>query len=420
MLFKDAATFSFVDETSRADASAPSVAATKRIWVIEDDFVIGSALVGALEDACYDAVQLYDVAEVAARTDQPAFVVLDVCLRECDAIDVLQSLQGKGVGCPIQILSGSGLKLLEEIRSLGLRRGLDMLPVLCKPASHAEVRTIVDRTLALPAQSGAIIAFPSKAKDPAAGAHSPVDLAIALSSGWVEIWYQPKVSLASGAIVGAECLARVRHPERGVLRPCDFLKGAREADMATLTETVIARACGDWADFQTIGRAVRLAVNIPGSALTQMPLVRLVREQAPKSHGWAGLTLEITEDEALRDIEAAREVSTQLTIYGVELSIDDFGVGYSGLARLREIPFGEIKLDRSFVDGCASDGVHGALCRSVVDLAHSFGARAVAEGIERKDDADFLNDLSCDVGQGYFFARPMPKAELLAMVRGTA
>lgn len=402
------------------ETDAPGTTARSRIWVVEDDFIIGSALVCALEDAGYDAVQLYDVAEVALQTDEPALVVLDVCLRGCDGIDVLRTLQSKGIGGPIQILSGSGRKLLEEIRGLGLRRGLDMLPVLCKPASHADVIAVVARTLSTPAKRSEIIAFPTKAKAPTKPDNTPVDLGIALAAGWIELWYQPKVALVSGTVVGAECLARVRHPERGILRPCDFLKDASPTDVAALTELVIGRACTDWADFQSMGRPMRFAVNIPGSALTQLPLVELVREQAPKRHDWPGLTLEITEDEALRDIEAAREVSTQLKIYGVELSIDDFGVGYSGLSRLREIPFAEIKLDRSFVDGCADDAVHGTLCRSVVELAHSFGARAVAEGIERQADADYLRTLSCDIGQGYLFARPMPKADLLALVLGPA
>ena len=420
MLLDDAVGLSYPHDAYPARTSNVALVPRRRLWVVEDDFVIGSALVYALEDAGYDAIQLYDVAEVTSRTDRPAFVVLDVCLRECDAIDVLQILQAKGVDCPVQILSGSGLKLLEEIRGLGLRRGLNMLPVLCKPASHAEVRTVIDRALSAPVRSGEIIAFPSKAKAPRTDESNPLDLGAALAAGWVEVWYQPKVGLASGGIVGAECLARVRHPERGIVAACDFLKGASPADMVALTETVIERACADWTDFQAKGRPLRLAVNVPGSALTQMPLVKLFRECAPKTPLWSGLTLEITEDEALRDIEAAREVSTQLQIYGVDLSIDDFGIGYSGLSRLREIPFAEIKLDRSFVDGCAEDAVHGTLCRSVVDLAHSFGARAVAEGIERQAEADFLRDLSCDMGQGYLFGRPMPKADLLALMRGAS
>ena len=416
MFLVDGGCMSFAPEAGSAEANgAPDAVAKTLIWIIEDDFVLGSALTGALEDAGYDAVQLYDVAEVSARQDRPDLVVLDVCLRGCDAIDVLQILQSKKIDGPIQILSGSGLKLLEEIRSLGLRRGLDMLPVLSKPAPPHEVRAVIDRALAEPSKPANLIAFPTKAK--ALAASNSLDLGTALSAGWVEIWYQPKIDLASGAFVGAECLARVRHPERGIVPPCDFLAGARPHDMAALTELVIGRACADWSDFRPVGGALRLAVNVPGSALTQMPLVKLVRELAPKSPDWAGLTLEITEDEALRDIEAACEVSTQLKIYGVELSIDDFGIGYSSLSRLREIPFGEIKIDRSLVDGCADDNVHGALCRSVIDLAHSFGARAVAEGIERQADADFLRKLSCDIGQGYLFARPMPKADLLAMLR---
>ena len=112
----------------------------------------------------------------------------------------------------------------------------------------------------------------------------------------------------------------------------------------------------------------------------------------------------------------AQEAATQLRIYGVELSVDDFGTGYSAFSRLQEIPFAEIKLDRSFVQGCATDPVRGALCKGMVDLAHSLGAVAVGEGIEAAADLLFLRSVGCDLAQGYLLGRPMPKADLVAQI----
>ena len=111
------------------------------------------------------------------------------------------------------------------------------------------------------------------------------------------------------------------------------------------------------------------------------------------------------------------EVATQLRIYGVTLAIDDFGEGYSSFARLREMPFAELKLDMSFVKDCAHDKRNAGICKAVIDLAHNFGARAVAEGIDNASDLQEIRRLGCDIGQGFFLARPMPKVELLSLVK---
>jgi len=111
------------------------------------------------------------------------------------------------------------------------------------------------------------------------------------------------------------------------------------------------------------------------------------------------------------------EIATQLRIYGITLSIDDFGEGYSSFARLREIPFAELKLDMSFVKNCANDKKHAAICQAVIQLAHNFDAVAVAEGIDNASDLQAIHRMGCDIGQGFFFARPMPRAEFVSMLR---
>ena len=148
-----------------------------------------------------------------------------------------------------------------------------------------------------------------------------------------------------------------------------------------------------------------------------MPLARLLRRWSPKAADWPGLVLEVTEEQALQDIDAAHEIGTQLKIYGVDLSIDDFGTGYSSLSRLREIPFKEIKLDRTLVDGCADDPTRAALCRAIIDLSHTLGAATVAEGVERPEDLSCLRDAGCDLAQGFLLARPMPRDALVDEIR---
>ena len=146
-------------------------------------------------------------------------------------------------------------------------------------------------------------------------------------------------------------------------------------------------------------------------------LAALIRQNRPKDGAWPGLILEVPEGEVVNDVGLIHEIATQLRIYGITLAIDDFGEGYSSFARLRELPFGELKLDRGFVDGCAGDARNAGICRAIIELAHQFGVAAVAEGLEDVADIRAIRDMGCDVGQGYYFARPMPKVEIHSAAR---
>jgi EAL domain-containing protein (putative c-di-GMP-specific phosphodiesterase class I) len=146
----------------------------------------------------------------------------------------------------------------------------------------------------------------------------------------------------------------------------------------------------------------------------------MVRENRPKSDRWPGLILEVTEDQVVRDISLAHEIATQLKIYDIVLAIDDFGTGYSHLARLRELPFGELKLDRNLVANCGDDSTSAALCQTSIDLAHRFGSIAVAEGIEKNSELETLLRMRCDLGQGFLFAPPLPIDRFVGLLKQRA
>ena len=246
-----------------------------------------------------------------------------------------------------------------------------------------------------------------------------MSLEAAIDEGRLEVWYQPKFDLRTGHLIGAESLSRVRLPGGGIALPGSFLPGASEAVMKRLTEVVLRRSLADSAEMGRVGAPFKLSVNIPCQLLTALPIAALLRDYVA-ADGWSGIVLEITEEDALRDIPGAHEAATQLRIYGIELSIDDFGLGYSSMSRLREIPFKEIKLDRSLVHGCASDKTQAAMCRAIVELAHTLGALVVAEGVELEADLDFVRLAGCDIVQGFLLGRPMPKADLLERIAAAA
>jgi EAL domain-containing protein (putative c-di-GMP-specific phosphodiesterase class I) len=244
-----------------------------------------------------------------------------------------------------------------------------------------------------------------------------VTLADVLERNWFELFYQPKIDLKTMRLVGAEALVRARHPTRGVLGPGLFLPGAVEDDMLALTERVIITALKDWEALAAHGISLKLSVNVPVSALVKLPIPTILREERPRAANWPGLIMEVTEDEIIHDLEIANDVADALRRFNCTLALDDFGAGYSSLARLRQLPFSELKIDRSYVTNCHTDRVNAGLCETIVELSRRFGLKTVAEGIETIHESHKLQGIGCDIGQGYLFAKPMSKADLIGIMR---
>jgi EAL domain-containing protein (putative c-di-GMP-specific phosphodiesterase class I) len=297
-------------------------------------------------------------------------------------------------------MSGRDLHLLEEIKRVGERYKLNMLSVLQKPFR-------IDTIPGILREAGID-------KRPAAG--PKVSLFEALCQGWIELCYQPKVDMRSQQLAGAEGLVRVVHPEHGVLPPASILPDANESSLLALAESALLLAMRDWTEFARAGNALRLAINVPMVALKKLSIASLVRENRPQSARWPGMVLEISEDQILQDIPLAHEIATQLRIYDIYLAIDRFGAGYSSLASLRELPFCEIKLNNSFVTGCADQTDNRMLCQAVIDLAHRFDCKAVAEGVDRPSDLKALVEMGCDLGQGGMIGKPMSRERLCAII----
>jgi diguanylate cyclase len=241
------------------------------------------------------------------------------------------------------------------------------------------------------------------------------ELRAAFAENQLVLYFQPKLDLQTANLQGVEALVRWQHPLRGLLAPDEFLPQAeRYGLMRRLTDCVLAIALDQIADWQRTGLDTTVAVNISASNLLDLGLPDQIRTLLTVHNLKPScLTLEVTETTLMVDPMRATELLARLQAVGVRVSIDDYGTGYSSLARLRELPVNELKLDRSFLTGIGSDPRATAIVRSTVELAHSLGLTLVAEGIETEQDRTILRDLSCDLGQGYHLARPMPGHDLL-------
>jgi diguanylate cyclase (GGDEF)-like protein len=242
------------------------------------------------------------------------------------------------------------------------------------------------------------------------------DLRRALDNDELEIYFQPKVSLRDRRLVGVECLARWEHPTHGSVAPEDFVAVAEHTgQLSRLTDVVLAeglRRCRQWAD---AGRPLGVAVNLSARTLIDPEFPARV-ERALDEHGVASewLTFEITEDGVVGDSGRPMPTLHRLRDLGVRLSVDDFGTGYSSLSYLRRLPVHEVKIDQMFVQGMATDAGDLAIVRAVVDLSRHFGLSVVAEGVESELTLDLLEDIGCDIGQGFLFSRPLPYERLEA------
>src|SRR5262249_4698204 len=234
-----------------------------------------------------------------------------------------------------------GSAVLEHVKSIGEQHKLQMLPVLKKPfETSAIVRIMQELKLGHPAPMAARI-----------------DLNEGLKNGWMEFWFQPKIDLRKKQLAGVEAFARARHPQYGILSPGAFMPGATEAELVALSELALVRALKAAATFPSLGINLRVAVNVPVNALVKLSIPDIVRVNRPQIENWAGLIIDITEEQIVTDLALAADMAKKLAHLNVRLAIDDFGRGYSSLARLKELPFSELKLDRTFVTDCGTDKV---------------------------------------------------------------
>jgi diguanylate cyclase (GGDEF)-like protein/PAS domain S-box-containing protein len=247
------------------------------------------------------------------------------------------------------------------------------------------------------------------------------ELPDAIESGQIVVHYQPKYDLESGEIAGAEALVRWDHPQFGLLGPGAFLPLAEQTGlMRPLTLRVLDEALGQCARWRDEGLTLPVAVNLGAPNLLDLGLPGDVHELLAKwDIGPSMLQLEITETIVAADPVRVIEIMQRLGELGISLSLDDFGTGSSSLAYLRELPVQELKIDKSFILGMDEDDEAAMIVRTIVELAHNLGLRAVGEGIETDEAYRLLAESGCDYGQGFLMGRPMPAAELSALATRT-
>jgi diguanylate cyclase (GGDEF)-like protein len=240
------------------------------------------------------------------------------------------------------------------------------------------------------------------------------ELRRAIEGDELVVYFQPKASLETGRIVGAEAVVRWQHPERGLIPPDEFVPIAERTGLIKpLTRSVLASALAACARWNAAGRSLHVAVNLTIPDLLDLELPdRIATLLDDTGVSPDQLELEITETTILADPFRVRQVLSRLNEMGLRLAIDDFGTGYSSLAYLKRLPVQTIKIDRSFVSGMCDDPSDATIVRSTIDLGRNLGLAIVAEGVESLEIWNALRSLGCSLAQGYLIGRPMPEEEL--------
>jgi diguanylate cyclase len=240
----------------------------------------------------------------------------------------------------------------------------------------------------------------------------------AIDHGGLSLVYQPKFDLRDEKFVGVEALVRWPHAERGMLGPNHFLPLVREHGlMHAVTDLVLHQALDDVAQWLSMGVAVPVSVNVFAPSLGDLTLPKQIAGAlAVRNLSTDMLTVEITEDVLLDDMERTRTVIDRMRDHGVRVAIDDFGSGYSALSYLHDLPIDELKLDRQFIAPVLVDWRAAAIVRAVIDLAQVLGLGTVAEGVENAATAARLREYGCEVGQGFYYSPPVDAAGIVSLM----
>ena len=349
-----------------------------------------------------DGKQALALIQGGARVD---LVVCDLDMPEMDGMELIRHLGEANSAVAVIISSAKEQSLLASVEKMALAYNVRLLGVIEKPVTLNLLNDLIARYEPFKPQltSAAIPDF------------SLEQTLLGVQQKQFEPFFQPKVELATGRILGAEALARWRHPEQGLVDPCAFIPALEQSgNINELTLLMLEKAAGACRNWRECGLEMTVSVNLSLVSLIDTSLADRIT-QAVCSAGLdpRHMILEITETAAMTEVAPALENLSRLRMRGFGLSVDDYGAGFSSLRQLTRVPFTELKIDQGFVTGCAVDPSSRAIVELSVEMARRLNIKSVAEGVTTQANWDMLKDANCDMAQGYFIARPMDESLFL-------
>jgi EAL domain-containing protein (putative c-di-GMP-specific phosphodiesterase class I)/ActR/RegA family two-component response regulator len=373
--------------------------------VAEADPVQRRSLIEALGQLGASRVTDVPDGPTALRTLQAGFTpridvaIIDLALGGMDGLELLRAVAALKSKVAVVVVGAQPASVLFSVETLAQAYGVELLGTVAKPVSSAKLKSVLDNYQP-PAQPRPRLASP---------AFSFADVGVGLQQRQFEPFFQPKIELATGQVKSLETFARWRHPEHGVLGPAAFIGALEQNNRVDFLDwSMIELSVEHCRRYHDQGIPISISLNLAPETLAHPNFIRQV-SSCMQRHGVMPdyLTFEMTESSMLNFDADFIERLVRLRMLGFGLAIDDYGTGRSNLQLLARIPFSELKIDRSFVDGASKKRPLGTVLKSCLGLAHSLDRMSVAVGVETRQDWDFLQALGCTYAQGYHIANPM-------------
>jgi EAL domain-containing protein (putative c-di-GMP-specific phosphodiesterase class I) len=373
---------------------------------LDDDPDIGELIrtIGANAGFLVETSTVPGVFKEALRKLRPDVVVLDLQMPAMDGVQMLRWLAEEAIDAGVVLVSGMDERTIASAEQFGVSRGVRVLGTLQKPFTAEDM---LEKLLFARAATQALTA---------------ADLHNAIDRRELRVLFQPTIQRFPDNTwdVGAvEALVRWQHPQRGVLQPDAFIAmSEREGLGRSVTDFVLQQGIEQLKGWRAARLGVGLRVNVPAMLIADLDFPdRLAAMLSEHEVDASDLTIEITETAMLARHADTFDILTRLRVKNINLAIDDFGIGYSSLTQLFELPFNEMKIDKSLVLRVPQSKEARIMVEALVQLAHKLGLRACAEGVETEDTLEFLTSVACDSAQGFLISRPIEGKTVQEVVR---
>ncbi|MEJ2792534.1 EAL domain-containing response regulator [Iodobacter sp. LRB] len=340
----------------------------------------------------------------------PDVMLIDLEMPGMDGIELIQELAHRNIAVSVIVSSAKEDALISSVETMLQAYGLPVLGAIKKPLTIEQLSKALDH-------------FKPINKDSPQSRPEVVMAASEITKALVEhqfiAYFQPKISIKTGVIKGVETLIRWQHPEKGLVMPSQFISIAEEQGLINeLTMEILDLALQQCRHWHERGLKITVAINLSMLSLSNSTFAEHIAQKvASYTIDPSFIVLEITETAVMGDVGNALGTLARLRLKGFGLSIDDYGTGFSSMQQLSRIPFTELKLDRSFVDGAHAKPHLRAILASAIEIAKKLDLRSVAEGVECVEDLAVLQELGCDIVQGYLTAKPMPGDEIVPWLK---